>query len=235
MLPLLLASLASAATVHDLSHYHELPEGTVAWTAGALVNVRASLAPDAPVIRRLAAGTRVRVVEQLDDRVEVTIGATRGVVARELLSTMGRIADLDADGVEERIVVAKEANGQSVTWLREGTQVERLTIVPWEDPYLGEWSIVSAEQAGVPLLRVALGQDSCGSYPTSWLSYQDGNLREAIGIVEWADGGYGSSAEVRFEAPGMVVLHEEERGEDGEVVAQTDRTCALLEGTFSCS
>ncbi|MES2644359.1 MAG: SH3 domain-containing protein [Myxococcota bacterium] len=235
MLPLLLASLASAATVHDLSHDYDLPEGTVTWTAGALVNLRASLATDAPVIRRLPAGTRVTVVEQYGDRVEVRMGSTTGFVSRELLSTMGRIADLDGDGVEERIVVARNADGHSVTWLREGEHVQRLTIVPYEDPYLGEWSLVTAEVAGVPLLRVALGQDSCGSYPTSWLSYQDGKLREAIGIVEWTDGAWGGSAEVRFEAPGTAIVHQESHGEDGEVVASTELTCALREGTFSCS
>jgi hypothetical protein len=230
---LALAPAALAADMHDLSPTHELPEGTVAYTAGALVRLRADFAADAPVVRRLAAGTRVRVVEQVGDRVEVTVGGARGFIARELLSTMGRTVDLDGDGVEERVVVALDAQGRSVAWLREGAQVQQLLLFPYADPYLGDWDLVPADTAGVPLLRVGLGQDACGAFPTSWLSFQDGTFREALGVVEVGDGGYSTTYDVRFDAPGQVSIHAEER-EDGDILSASDRVCALTGGVYSC-
>jgi len=235
MLSLLLAfaPAALAADMHDLSTHPELPEGAVAYTAGSLVRLRAGFAPDAEVVRRLAVGTRVRVVEQVGDRVEVTVGGARGFIARELLSTMGRAVALDGDGAEERVVVALDEQGRGVVWLREGAQVQRLLLYPYAGPYLGDWDLVPADTAGVALLRVGLGQDACGAFPTSWLSYQDGALRQALGVVEVGDGAYSATYDVRFDAPGQVSIHAEER-EDGDLLSSSDRACALSAGVFSC-
>ncbi|MDP2316610.1 MAG: SH3 domain-containing protein [Pseudomonadota bacterium] len=235
MLPLLLVSFAAAADWHHLGHYEELPPGVAVYTAATLVNLRGDFATDAPVVRRLPVGTRLTVVEQVGERVEVRMGAIRGWVARELLSTMGRDADLDGDGIPERIVVALDAQGNNVAWLREAGHVQQLTLYPEDGTYLGDWALVSADEAGVPLLRVALSRESCGAEPTSWLSYQDGVLREAIGVLEWADGAMGVSAEVTFGAPGQATVHQEDRDEDGDVVAIRERTCTLAGGAYSCT
>jgi hypothetical protein len=235
MIQLLLVSFASASDYYDLGDDRDLAEGTVAWTAGTLVNLRAGPEADAPVRMRLGAASRVTVIEQVGVRVEVQVGKTRGWIARELLTTMGMRTDLDGDGVAERVVVALDGEGRSVAWLRDGDRVSRITLYPWPDPYLGEWKVVPAAEAGVALLRVDLSEDACGAYPSTWLSYQGGELRRALHVLPWGDGGYGETFDVSFAAPGHAVVHAEEHGEDGEVVAVHEQSCALDGGVFACS
>lgn len=225
--------LATPAEVHLLGDTEELPVGASVWTAGSVVNVRVAARPEAPVARRLLAGTRVRVVEDLGAWVEVSVAGTTGWVARELLSTMGRSADLDGDGVEERIVVAQDLDGATRAWLREGSRVQRVKLYPWPDPYMASWSLVSAETAGVPLLRVDLDQDSCGSYPSVWLSYTGDTLKSALSVEPWADGGYGEGYDVTFVEPGRVSVRHEVYGELAPEVRET--ACVLVDGVYRCS
>lgn len=91
-----------------------------------------------------------------------------------------------------------------------------------------------ATQAGVDLLRVDLNQDSCGSYPSVWLSFTGDTLRTALEVVPWADGAYGESFDVRFAEPGHVSVRHEAYGELGES-AVSERACTLEAGVFRCS
>jgi hypothetical protein len=225
--------LAAPRDVHFLGDTEELPAGAAAWIAGSVVNVRAEARPEAPVARRLVAGTRVRVVEDIGPWVEVSVGGTTGWVARELLSTMGRSGDLDGDGVEERVVVAQGLDGATRAWLREGARVQAVKLYPWPDPYIASWSIVPGETAGVPLLRVDLDQDSCGSYPSVWLSYTGDTLRSALSVEPWSDGGYGEGYDVTFVEPGRVSVRREVYGELAPEVRET--ACVLVGGVYRCS
>lgn len=224
---------AAPAVVHVLGDTHEFPPDVSVYTAGAVVNVRAAPRPDAPVTRRLLAGTRARVVEDIGPWVEVRVGDATGWVARELVSTMGRVVDLDGDGVEERVVVAQGLDGATRAWLREGARVQQVTLFPDPDPYLGSWEVVPADTAGTALLRVTLDQDSCGAYPTTWLSYTGDTLRTALEVVPWADGAYGESVDVRFVEPGRVSVRREATGEIEAVVSE--EACVLTEGVYRCS
>ncbi len=236
------ASFARASPVHALGDTRDLAQGGIVYTTGALVNLRSGLAVDAPVLGRLPTGTRVRVIEQVSDRVEVSVGSEsacdggcqRGWISRALLSTMGMTADLDADGEPERIVVVQDASGRSVAWLREGEHVQHVIFYEDPEPYLGTWEVVPADQAGVPLLRVGLGQNACGGFPTTWLSYQDGQLRQALQVLEWADGMYGESFDVTFAAPGQARIHSSQRADESDEVVVRDRVCALQVGVFRC-
>jgi hypothetical protein len=147
---------------------------------------------------------------------------------------MGQISDLDGDGISERVVVSRDEQGRSFVWLREGEQVQKLFLYPWPDPYLGEWSVIPKEQAGTTLLQVDLYQDSCGSFPTFWLSYENNTLREALSVEPWVDGALGASFEVDFSAPGVASVVTEERDEVGEVVSGKVQSCVLSEGVFAC-
>jgi hypothetical protein len=220
------------ADMHVLGDTHELPPGATVYIAGSLVNVRAAPNPEAGITRRLLAGTRARVVEDVGPWVEVRVGAATGWVARELVSTMGRRADLDGDGVDERLVIAMGLDGATRAWVREGAHVSVTTVYPWPDPYLAQWEVVPAEEAGLPLLRVDLNQDSCGEYPSVWLSYQGGELRRALSVTPWADGGYGESYAVDFPEPGVASVTREPYGEVSE--APTRQGCVLAEGVFRC-
>ena len=222
------------APTHVLGVDRALPEGATVYTVGGLVNLRGEPAADAPVVRRLLTGTRVVVTEDRGGWVEVSVaGAAVGWVARPLLTTMGRVADLDGDGVEERIVVAQGEDGQTRAWLREGARVQQTVLHPWPDPYLASWALVPADEAGVALVRVDLNQDSCGAYPSVWLSYAGDTLRTALTVEPWADGGYGESYDVRFVAPGRVSVRQETYGELEPTYRE--QACLLTEGVFHCS
>ncbi len=225
--------LPAPAEFHVLHDGKELHEGVAVYLAGALVNVRTAPSEDAPIARRFLAATRAVVLEDLGSWVEVRVGGTTGWVARELLSTMGRVADLDGDGVPERIVVAQDLDGATRAWLREGDRVQQALLHPWPDPYLGSWEIVPAAQAGVALLRVDLNQDRCGAYPSVWLSYADDQLRPALGVTSWADGAQGESFDVTFVKPGLVTVRQEVYGELEPVISE--RACVLKQGVFHCS
>lgn len=225
--------LPDRLVTHLLGDTHELSVGVPVWLAGTVVNLRTDARPDAPVARRLLAGTRARVVEDLGGWVEVRVGSTTGFVARELVTTMGRVVDLDGDGVEERIVVAQGLDGATRAWLREDERVQRVTLHPWPDPYLGSWELVPGETAGVPLLRVTLDQDSCGAYPSVWLSYVGDRLENALTVEPWADGAYGESYEVRFPEPGVANVRYEFYGEVEPTVRET--ACVLTDGVYRCA
>jgi hypothetical protein len=218
-------------STHNLYPNHALPEGLRVYTAGALVNLRAAPRADSAVRARLLAATRVRVVEDLGEWVEVDVAGSRGWIARELLSTMGRVTDLDGDGVDERVVIGQIAEQGSYAWLREGARVQRVQLYPWSDPYLADWSVEAAPSGR--LLRVDLNQDSCGAYPTVWLSYVGDTLRNALTVEPWADGGYGEAVEVETPAPGLLTVRTEAYGELNSTWVQ--RACVLTDGVFVCS
>lgn len=227
------ASVRRPKVVHDLSGHGTLPAGLRVWTTGTLVNLRGGLGVEAPVTARLAAGTKVEVVEDLGDWVEVEVGGRNGWVAREQLGTMGRVADLDGDGVEERWVVALD-EGRPVVRVREGERVSTLRIESEDDVYLGDWDLVPAEVAGATLVRVGLGKDACGVFPTRWLSWRGDQLQVALGVDEWVDGANGLDAEVGFAADGHATVSTKEWNEMGEVVATSERECRMAEGVYLC-
>lgn len=229
---MLLATFAAFALdmSHNLYPNHTLPEGLRVYTSGALVNVREAPRTNSAVRARLLAATRVKVVEDIGEWVEVDVGGTRGWIARELLTTMGRVTDLDGDGVEERVVVNQIAERGTHAWLREGDRVQHVQLYPWNDPYLADWWVEAAPTGS--LLRVDLNQDSCGAYPTVWLSYVGDTFRNALTIEPWADGGYGESVEVEAPAPGLLTLRGESYGELNSTYTQ--RACVLTEGVFVC-
>lgn len=225
--------LPSAPAVHVLGDDRELPAGAPVWTAGVLVNLRDAPGADATIARRLPAATRAVVTEDMGAWVEVRVGGATGWVARELLSTMGRVVDLDADGVNEHVVVARTDDGATRAWLREGDRVQQVVIHPYPEPSLGGWEVVPAAEAGVTLLRVNLDQPGCGAYPVVWLSYAGDTLRTALEVVPWTDGAQGESYDVRFEGPGRVSVRREAYGEIEPVV--TERACLLgPEGVYHC-
>lgn len=171
------------------------------YTVDEGVNIRAAPTMDAQVITSAPLGMPVQVTgiakpwDEIDGRFDawyrVKAGELTGFAFGGALTPLRHSLDLNSDGRDEIVTISagKDFNLRIriLDVLPTGErQVRKLANIPFS--WFVRSSILSADQAGIPLLRVGFGGEGCGiPYQEYYFSYRQGRLQTALKLSSVSD------------------------------------------------